>query len=134
MVNETVKIMEDPGIKVTATCVRVPVFYCHGESVNVETEKKMTPKEARLLLSQAPGVRVFDNPRELLYPMQADVIGEDDVFVGRIREDESVEKGLNMWIVADNVRKGAALNAVQIAEELVRRNLVRVPDRTVFTA
>ena len=134
MVNETVKIMEDPSIKVTATCVRVPVFYCHGEAVNVETKKKMTPKEARLLLSQAPGVRVFDNPRELLYPMQADVIGEDDVFVGRIREDESVEKGLNMWIVADNVRKGAALNAVQIAEELVRRHLVRVPDRDVFTA
>ena len=73
-------------------------------------------------------------PRELLYPMQADVIGEDDVFVGRIREDESVEKGLNMWIVADNVRKGAALNAVQIAEELVRRDLVRVPDRDVFIA
>ena len=134
MVNETVKIMEDPSIRVTATCVRVPVFYCHGEAVNVETKKKMTPKEARLLLSQAPGVRVFDNPRELLYPMQADVIGEDDVFVGRIREDESVEKGLNMWIVADNVRKGAALNAVQIAEELVRRDLVRVPDRDVFTA
>ncbi|MDE7241789.1 Asd/ArgC dimerization domain-containing protein, partial [Desulfovibrio sp.] len=103
-------------------------------AVNVETKKKMTPKEARLLLSQAPGVRVFDNPRELLYPMQADVIGEDDVFVGRIREDESVEKGLNMWIVADNVRKGAALNAVQIAEELVRRDLVRVPDRDVFLA
>ena len=134
MVNETVKILDDPSVKVTATCVRVPVFFCHAEAVNVETAKKMTPKEARILLSQAPGVRVFDNPRELLYPMPADCIGEDPVFVGRIREDETVDNGLNMWIVADNVRKGAALNAVQIAEELVRRGLVRVPDRTVFTA
>lgn len=134
MVNETVKIMNDPSVKVTATCVRVPVFYCHGEAVNVQTKKHMTPKEARILLSQAPGVRVFDNPRELLYPMQSDCIGEDEVFVGRIRQDESLENGLNMWIVADNLRKGAALNAVQIAEELVRRKLVRVPDRSAFTS
>ncbi|MDE7372167.1 MAG: aspartate-semialdehyde dehydrogenase, partial [Desulfovibrio sp.] len=85
-------------------------------------------------MSRGLGDVYMRQPRELLYPMQADVIGEDDVFVGRIREDESVEKGLNMWIVADNVRKGAALNAVQIAEELVRRDLVRVPDRDVFIA
>ena len=132
MVNETVKILDDPGVRVTATCVRVPVFYCHGESVNIETEKKMTAKEARILLSQAPGVKVFDNPRELFYPMPAFCAGEDPTFVGRIREDESIDKGLNMWIVADNVRKGAALNAVQIAEELVRMDLVRVPRRDAF--
>lgn len=134
MVNETVKILDDPTVRVTATCVRVPVFYCHAEAVNVETKKKMTPKEARILLSQAPGVRVFDNPREGLYPMPAYCVGDDEVYVGRVREDETVDKGLNMWIVADNVRKGAALNAVQIAEELLARDLVRVPDRNAFVA
>ena len=123
MVNETVKIFDDPTIKVTATCARVPVFYCHAESVNIETEKKITPKEARVMLSQAPGVRVFDNPRELMYPMPAYCVGEDATYVGRIREDESIANGLNLWIVADNVRKGAALNAVQIGEELLRRDL-----------
>lgn len=132
MVNETVKIFNDPTVKVTATCARVPVFYCHAESVNVETEKKITPKEARVMLSQAPGVRVFDNPRELMYPMPAYCVGEDATYVGRIREDETIPNGLNMWIVADNVRKGAALNAVQIAEELLRRDLVRVRDKNVF--
>lgn len=134
MVNETVKILDDPTVRVTATCVRVPVFYCHAEAVNVETKKKMTPKEARILLSQAPGVRVFDNPREGLYPMPAYCVGDDEVYVGRVREDETVDKGLNMWIVADNVRKGAALNAVQIAEELLARDLVRVTDRNAFVA
>ena len=84
------------------------------------------------MLSQAPGVMVYDNPREKMYPMPAYIAGEDPTFVGRIREDESIENGLNMWIVADNVRKGAALNAVQIAEELVKRNLIRVPDKNVF--
>ena len=132
MVNETVKIFDDPTIKVTATCARVPVFYCHAESVNIETEKKITPKEARVMLSQAPGVRVFDNPRELMYPMPAYCVGEDATYVGRIREDESIANGLNLWIVADNVRKGAALNAVQIGEELLRRDLVRVRDKNVF--
>ena len=132
MVNETVKIFDDPSIKVTATCARVPVFFCHAESVNIETEKKITAKEARIMLSQAPGVKVFDNPRELMYPMPAYCSGDDPTFVGRIREDESIENGLNLWIVADNVRKGAALNAVQIAEELLKRDLVRVPDKNVF--
>ncbi|MDR0816590.1 MAG: aspartate-semialdehyde dehydrogenase [Desulfovibrio sp.] len=132
MVNETVKILGDPSVKVTATCVRVPVFYGHAESVNVETAKKITAKDARIMLSQAPGLMVYDNPREKMYPMPAYVAGEDLVFVGRIREDESIENGLNMWIVADNVRKGAAINAVQIAEELLRRDLVRVPDTNVF--
>ncbi|MDR3319736.1 MAG: aspartate-semialdehyde dehydrogenase [Desulfovibrio sp.] len=132
MVNETVKIFDDPSVKVTATCARVPVFYGHSESVNVQTEKKMTPKEARILLSRSLGVVVYDNPRNNMYPLPGMHAGEDSAFVGRIREDESIENGLNMWIVADNVRKGAALNAVQIAEELLTRDLVRVPDKTVF--
>lgn len=127
MVLETRKIMGDESIRVTATTVRVPVFYGHSESVNVETEKKITPAEARVILSQAPGVQVLDNPREKIYPMPILAAGEDLTFVGRIREDESIANGLNLWIVADNLRKGAALNAVQIAEVLLERNLVRVP-------
>ncbi|MFO7596288.1 MAG: aspartate-semialdehyde dehydrogenase [Desulfocurvibacter africanus] len=126
MVHETQKIMGDDSIKVTATAVRVPVFYGHSESVNVEFEKPITPQGARAILSQAPGVRVFDNPSEKIYPMAIVAAGEDDTFVGRIRKDETIDNGLNMWIVADNIRKGAALNAVQIAEELVRRELLRV--------
>ena len=131
MVNETHKML-DPNIRVTATCVRVPVFYGHSESVNIETEKKLTAAEARVILSQAPGVQVVDNPRANLYPLAVDVAGEDDVFVGRIREDESCDNSLNMWIVADNVRKGAALNAVQIAEELLKRDLVSVVNPKMF--
>jgi aspartate-semialdehyde dehydrogenase len=132
MTQETVKIMGDPNIRVTATCVRVPVFYAHAESVNIETERKLSPREARALLADAPGVRLVDNPGQKLYPMQLDAAGEDDVFVGRIREDETIANGLKLWIVADNIRKGAALNAVQIAEELVRRDLVRVPAPRLF--
>lgn len=132
MVRETVKIFGDDSIKLTATCVRVPVFYGHSESVNIETEKKLTPAAARALLSQAPGVQVYDNPAEKMYPMPIDAAGEDATFVGRIREDETIENGLNMWIVADNIRKGAALNAVQIAEVLLERNLLGVRDTTVF--
>ena len=131
MVNETHKML-DPNIRVTATCVRVPVFYGHSESVNIETEKKLTSAQARVILSQAPGVQVADNPRANLYPLAINAAGEDEVFVGRIREDESIENGLNMWIVADNIRKGAALNAVQIAEELLKRDLVRVPNPDMF--
>jgi aspartate-semialdehyde dehydrogenase len=126
MVNETKKIMGDDSIRVTATTVRVPVFYGHSESVNVETEKKLTPKEARAILSQAPGVQVYDNPGEKIYPMPVVAAGQDETFVGRIREDESIDNGLNMFIVADNIRKGAALNAVQIAEVLLARDLLRV--------
>lgn len=132
MVNETVKILGLPDIKVTATCARVPVFFGHSESVNVQTRKKLTAKEARVLLTQAPGVRVLDNPRENIYPLAIDAAGEDDTFVGRIREDNTIENGLNMWIVADNIRKGAALNAVQIGETLLARNLLHVPDKNVF--
>ena len=134
MTQETVKIMEDPKIAVTATCVRVPVFYGHSESVNIETEKKLTPAQARAILSQAPGIQVYDNPGQKMYPMPLDAAGEDATFVGRIREDETIANGLNMWIVADNIRKGAALNAVQIAEELLARDLLRVKDKKTFLA
>jgi aspartate-semialdehyde dehydrogenase len=127
MVHETVKIMGDPSIRVTATTVRVPVFIGHSESVNIETEQKLTADQARAVLSAAPGVVVVDNPAARAYPMPALAAGTDAVFVGRIREDNSLEHGLNLWIVSDNVRKGAALNAVQIAERLVADSLVRVP-------
>ncbi len=132
MVHETVKIIGDPGIKVTATCVRVPVFYGHSESVNIETVKKLSAKEARVILSQAPGVQVLDNPKAEIYPMPIDAAGEDLTFVGRIREDETIANGLNLWIVADNIRKGAALNAVQIAEVLLERDWLRVPEKNLF--
>jgi len=118
MINETKKIMNDHSIAVTATTVRVPVFYAHSESVNIETEKKITPREVRELLAKAPGVTVVDNPADRQYPMAIHAAGKDDTFVGRIREDESIPNGINMWVVSDNLRKGAALNAVQIAEIL----------------
>ena len=123
MVNETKKILEDDSIAVTATTVRVPVFYGHSESVNVEFEKAITPDEARKILRKAPGVKVIDDPSKKLYPLAIDAAGKDDTFVGRIRTDESIAHGLNMWIVADNIRKGAALNAVQIAEVLIKKYL-----------
>jgi aspartate-semialdehyde dehydrogenase len=118
MVNETRKIMEVPNMMVTATCVRVPVFIGHSESVNIETEKKCTREEAIDILGNAPGIKVVDDPSKGEYPLPIMCAGWDDVFVGRIREDESVPCGLNMWVVSDNLRKGAALNAVQIAELL----------------
>jgi len=121
MVNETRKIMEDPTIRVTATTVRVPVLYSHSESVNIETEKKLTVQEVREILSRAPGVRVVDNPALNEYPLAIHAAGRDETFVGRIREDESIPNGINLWIVSDNIRKGAALNAVQIAEILVEK-------------
>jgi aspartate-semialdehyde dehydrogenase len=123
MVNETKKIMNDPTISVTATTVRVPVFYGHSEAVNIETEKKITADEVRKLLTVAPGIRVVDNPREKVYPLAIDAAGGNDTLVGRIREDESIPNGINMWVVADNIRKGAALNAVQIAEILIQKYL-----------
>ncbi len=119
MVNETRKILEDDSIRVTATAVRVPVFRCHAESINIETEKKIGANEARAILSKAPGVIVYDDPSRNIYPLQIDVSGKDEVYVGRVREDETVMNGLNLWIVSDNLRKGAALNAVQIAELLI---------------
>jgi aspartate-semialdehyde dehydrogenase len=123
MVNETKKIMEDNSIGVTATTVRVPVFYGHSESVNIETEKKITPDKVREILSKAPGVVVVDNPKKFEYPLAIHAAGKDETFVGRIREDESIPHGINLWIVSDNIRKGAALNAVQIAEILIQKYL-----------
>ncbi len=120
MVNETRKIMGDDSIQVNATCVRVPVFFAHSESVNIETEKPISPKEARALLSKAEGVTLIDDPEHGSYPMPIFAEGKDDTFVGRIRKDESVKNGLSMWVVADNIRKGAALNAIQIAERLIK--------------
>lgn len=120
MVNETRKIMEDPDIRVTATTVRVPVFRCHSESVNIELERPLSANEARALMSAMDGVVVLDDPKRGLYPLATEVAGSDAVYVGRVRVDRTVENGLNMWIVADNLRKGAALNAVQIAERLIQ--------------
>ncbi len=124
MVDETVKIFADPELKVTATCVRVPVFGAHSEAVNVQTRKKLGAAEARALLAAAPGVVVVDDPAELRYPMPLPAEGDDPVYVGRIREDVTIANGLDLWVVADNLRKGAALNAVQIAEALVARGLL----------
>ena len=123
MVNETKKIMEDNSIQVTATTVRVPVFYGHSESVNVEFERDLSPDQARKVLKKAPGIKVVDDPSKNKYPLAILAAGKDDTFVGRIRRDESIPHGLNMWIVADNIRKGAALNAVQIAEVLIKKYL-----------
>jgi aspartate-semialdehyde dehydrogenase len=118
MVNETRKILSDDSMAITATTVRVPVMNCHSESVNIETKEKLTADMAREILSRAPGIKVVDEPQRKQYPLPGDVSGRDEVFIGRIREDFSVDNGLNLWIVADNLRKGAALNAVQIAENM----------------
>jgi aspartate-semialdehyde dehydrogenase len=123
MVNETRKILGDQHIGVTATTVRVPVFYSHSESVNVETATKISAAKARELLAASPGVKVVDDVANLVYPMAIDAAGQDLTYVGRIREDESVANALNLWVVADNLRKGAATNAVQIAEILAEKYL-----------
>ena len=122
MVNETKKIMGDDDIKVTATAARVPVAIGHAEAVNIEMEEELSANQARELLDEAPGVRVVDNPEENEYPMQIDVEETDDVLVGRIREDKTLEHGLDLWIVANNLRKGAALNTIQIAETLQQKS------------
>ena len=123
MVNETRKILEDDTIGVTATTVRVPVFYSHSESVNVETREPISASEVKLLLEKAPGIKVMDDPRKNVYPLATDGAGQDLTLVGRIRDDESVSNGINMWIVADYIRKGAATNAVQIARVLANEYL-----------
>jgi aspartate-semialdehyde dehydrogenase len=123
MVNETRKIMEDDSIAVTATTVRVPVFFSHSEAVNIETREYVSAADVRALLEEAPGIRVVDEPRENRYPLALDAEGQDLTLVGRIRQDESVANGINLWVVADNIRKGAATNTVQIAELLVDKYL-----------
>ena len=124
MVNETRKIMEDDSIMVSATTVRVPVFYGHSEAIWVETKTKISAQDVRALLVNAPGVKVLDNPEEKIYPMALHAAGHDETFVGRIREDISCENGIVMWVVSDNIRKGAALNAVQIAESMIEQGLL----------
>ncbi len=124
LMGETRKILGDPSIRVSATCVRVPVINGHSEAVNVQTREDLTPERARELLVAAPGVTVADDPGAALYPLAIDADGCDEVFVGRIRRDPGHERALDMWIVADNLRKGAATNAVQLAELLHERDLI----------
>jgi aspartate-semialdehyde dehydrogenase len=128
MMAETRKILGRDDIGISATCVRVPVLVGHSESVNVQTREPLSPEECRALLGAAPGVVVVDNPNDAIYPLAIDVAGRDEVLVGRIRRDPSHERCLNLWIVGDNLRKGAATNAVQVAEILHQRGLVRVPE------
>ena len=118
MVRETHKILEDDSIRMSTTTVRVPVYRCHSEAVNIETERRVTPQEVRELMAAAPGVAVIDDPEKSQYPMPITAAGRDEVFVGRIREDPSHERAVNLWLVSDNLRKGAALNMVQIMELL----------------
>lgn len=124
MVRETRKILDLPDLPITATTVRVPVFISHSESILVETEEKLSVEQARAVLSRFPGVVVWDDPAQLHYPTPVQAAGRDEVFVGRIREDLSSPRGLNLWVVSDNLRKGAATNAIQIAEFLVNRGLL----------
>jgi aspartate-semialdehyde dehydrogenase len=125
LINETRKILGDPRISISATCVRVPVVNGHSEAVNVQTRAELTPERARELLESAPGVRVLDDPAAALYPLAIEATGSDEVFVGRIRRDPGHERALDLWVVADNLRKGAATNAVQLAELLHERGLVQ---------
>ncbi len=125
LVEETRKIMHAPDIVISAVCARVPVFIGHSEAIHVEFSEPMSPDEARRILAQAPGVKVLDDPAISLYPQPWSAAGTDEVFVGRIHRDASHPNGLVMWVVADNLRKGAALNAVQIAEEMVKRDWLR---------
>ncbi len=119
LINETRKIMGDSSIEITATAVRVPVVISHSESVNIQTEKKLTPLAARKILSVSSGIKIIDDVAHLKYPLPIQAAGKDSVYVGRIRRDQSIPNGLNLWIVSDNLRKGAALNAIQIAEHLI---------------
>ena len=126
LINETRKILDDPSIRISATCVRVPVVTGHSEAVNVQTRDALSPERARELLAASPGVTVIDEPDAARYPLAIDAAGKDDVFVGRIRRDPGHERALDLWVVADNLRKGAATNAVQLAELLHQRGLISV--------
>jgi aspartate-semialdehyde dehydrogenase len=128
MTDEVKKIL-DPAIRLTATSVRVPVFVSHSEAVHVEFENPITPGSARKILREAPGLMLVDDPKEELYITPVEAVGEWATFISRVRRDETVENGLAFWCVADNLRKGAALNAIQIAEELLNRGVLK-PDRT----
>ena len=125
MRNETRKILNIPDLPVSSTCVRVPVEITHSEAVHVDMENAVTPSRARELFRQYPGLAVIDDPAENEYPMPLTATGKDEVFIGRVREDASNQKGLAAWIASDNLRKGAALNAIQLAEELIQRDWLR---------
>jgi aspartate-semialdehyde dehydrogenase len=127
MMAETRKILGRDDIGISATCVRVPVLVGHSESINVQTRDALSPEECRELLSGAPGLTVVDDPGDGIYPLAIDAEGRDEVLVGRIRRDPSHDRCLNLWVVGDNLRKGAATNAVQLAELLHQRDLIRVP-------
>ncbi len=129
LVNETRKILGEPDLKITATTVRVPVFNCHSEAVNLEFERPLSPERAREILARSPGIVVVDDPTRAQYPTPLTCSGTDDVFVGRIRRDDTVPHGLNLWVVADNLRKGAALNAIQIAEKMLEMGLLSPKDQ-----
>jgi aspartate-semialdehyde dehydrogenase len=124
LVNETHKILSDKSIKVSATAVRIPVFGGHGESVNIELKEKTNREEIKEILTETYGVVVQDNPEKSIYPMPIKAEGKDEVFVGRIREDFSKENSFNLWIVSDNLRKGAATNTIQIAEHMIKNSLI----------
>lgn len=123
MIEETRKILGEPSLRITATTVRVPVFHGHSESINVEFKKPFDLEELKMVLHDAPGIIISDDVQNNIYPMPIHAEDKDEVFVGRIRRDESVENGVNLWVVADNIRKGAATNAVQIAQELIRQRV-----------
>lgn len=123
MIEETKKILKTPTLKVTATCVRVPVMYSHSESINIEFENNFDIEELKQLLANSPGIVLLDDVKFKIYPLNAFATNKDDVFVGRIRKDISIQKGINIWVVADNIRKGAASNAVQILERLIIKKL-----------
>lgn len=127
MMAETRKILGEPDLPVSATCARVPVLQGHSESINVETRDPLSAEECRSLLADAPGLAVIDDPGDALYPLPTAAAGRDEVLVGRIREDSSRERCLNLWVVGDNLRKGAALNAVQLAELVVERGAAATP-------
>ncbi len=126
MINETRKILEFEDLPLSATCVRVPVYNSHSESVNIEFQEDMDSKKAREILDKSEGIEVLDDIKKLVYPMPIDISGKDDVFVGRIRDDNSLLNTINLWVVSDNLRKGAALNAVQIAECLLKKNILEI--------
>jgi aspartate-semialdehyde dehydrogenase len=131
MLNETRKILHAPELLVSATCVRVPVMVSHSEAVHIEFEHPISPEEVRQILAEFPGITVLDDPAANVYPMPIEAEGKDDVFVGRVRRDISNPNGIAMWIVSDNLRKGAATNAIQIAEEVLKRELLTAPRRRV---
>ncbi|WP_283592057.1 aspartate-semialdehyde dehydrogenase [Clostridium butanoliproducens] len=124
MIDESKKILHDNNLKITATTVRVPVYHGHSESINVELEKDFDIKDIFELYKNSKGIVLMDDPSNEVYPMPIDIAGKDDVYVGRIRRDFSVDRGLNLWVVADNIRKGAALNAIQIAETFIKKGLI----------